>query len=1044
MIDKQHIQKAKECISTALQMQANRETESRLRENFTSYLRLMFPADTKWVEEHIRRGEHRVKMERDNRKVSGFIDNFVASTAIEYEKNLTVRSIFDEGFRQVREYCATLVKDGYDKHIVQGVLSDTLNWYVYAVGNDDSLAPSEYTQNNIKLKEIARLNITTADDESAEQLIVFLSKHLGRVGGRSLNAQSLAADFGLDSKFAEPYIKNVIDYIDTQVTACPEYFKMIKDMWASYTAIESLSQEYIDSNENYSHEFYISLLAKLLCANFVSMEALNSDDRQLVQIANGEFFENHGISNFAEHDYFGWLLEDNFLSLLPTVKAMQRDLSVYDFSKPQEEDLFGLLMVQLSEKGHRLLLGQELTPSWIAEKLVANVISMLPDGEVPEFVDMCCGSGSMVVATIKHIAPFLGDDVEADKHIIQNCISGFDIDPLAVILAKINWIINVGKILDNHFDMMVPIYHADSLFIQKPVSEDDNDNLILSLFDKQVLLPESLLADNRLLFDAIVNKCYDCITDVYNREEFAEIITESLDVSDEETLHFACDLQKAMYDLNKEGKNGIWSFFLKNTMRPSLITAKFNGVVSNTPWLALSKLADNPYHTNLNALANNLGIKPSDASFLHVELATIFLLSSIGRYLKENGVYGCILPHSVLAGHHQQKFRTGAFTKSQMRIDSCFKSLWLLPESVFKNKAIVVFGAKESWKDFTSLPGLNIISKDVDEPTVFVTMQNGGQTIWTNEEVYQADKSSASPRFEQGADIMPRNIFFFNLEENGSAYSISPITPKSRYAYFLQNMHKGKDYRIPEAVIPKRYFCKVLVSNIVTPFGLSEAPLALLPVKVNADGNWENLTDKQINAMSRPVKNTFKEIEREYKVLKGGNRDIFKNALNWRKKLEKQNFSDKTFLVVYGAGGSKPCATYLKLETTERYIVDQTLYWYTTNSEDEALYLVGLLNSESITKIISPFQPEGLQGKRHVHTLAPSSIRPYDVENVVHKQLADITRRLIGELHEIHINTNPNSGTLQLRRSKIMAQIVKLPTYQRYSDLCETILLGQQ
>ena len=146
--------------------------------------------------------------------------------------------------------------------------------------------------------------------------------------------------------------------------------------------------------------------------------------------------------------------------------------------------------------------------------------------------------------------------------------------------------------------------------------------------------------------------------------------------------------------------------------------------------------------------------------------------------------------------------------------------------------------------------------------------------------------------------------------------------------------------------------------------------------------------------------------------------------------------------MVFGAGGSKPCATYIKLDASDRYIVDQTLYWYATNSEDEALYLVGLLNSDSITKIISPFQPEGQQGKRHVHTLAPSSIQPYDAENINHKQLADITQHLIDELHSSRIDTNPNLGTLQHRRSKIMSQVVELPSYQQYSDLCEKILLG--
>ena len=64
--------------------------------------------------------------------------------------------------------------------------------------------------------------------------------------------------------------------------------------------------------------------------------------------------------------------------------------------------------------------------------------------------------------------------------------------------------------------------------------------------------------------------------------------------------------------------------------------------------------------------------------------------------------------------------------------------------------------------------------------------------------------------------------------------------------------------------------------------------------------------------------------------------------------------------------GSNPCAAYIDLRQFDRnrLVIDQTLYWYLSKTEDEAIYISGLLNSAALWEAISDFQPEGGFGKR--------------------------------------------------------------------------------
>lgn len=161
-----------------------------------------------------------------------------------------------------------------------------------------------------------------------------------------------------------------------------------------------------------------------------------------------------------------------------------------------------------------------------------------------------------------------------------------------------------------------------------------------------------------------------------------------------------------------------------------------------------------------------------------------------------------------------------------------------------------------------------------------------------------------------------------------------------------------------------------------------------------------------------------------------------------RNKLSKQSFPIGKYLVLYGAGGANLCSAFVKI--TGEIIIDQTLYWSIVETEDEAIYLSSMLNSPKLTKIISTFQPQGLFGKRHIHTLPLDYIPKYDSEDESMCSLVSVAKQLMEEMsYKVPADLlNPNKGVLASRRRKICSIMTDLASYDSYISICEEILLN--
>lgn len=1056
--------------------------ESQLRHLLSAYLPQVFPdlKDRWWVDLHAKAAEKQTLTHERTRKKTGFIDALVGATPIEYEKDISRSDLALHGEDQVREYCAGLINSGFRADNIIGILSDTVRWRAYKVIDK---APSgqptkEIGKGDIELVQVEAIDCTRARREDGLAFIAFLERHLGRVGGRLIDADSMVHDLGLDSPFCERHMIALKGTVDEAFTSQPTYAGLIQKVWVdfvSYLGDAKTSQLGFD-RVVYTQEFYILTLAKLFCANVLESRAVLSDDDEIRKMLNGTYFKARGFPNLVEYDYFGWLNEGQWAEkVIPIARGIQEDLRAYDFKRVPKEDVFGGLMVQLARKSQRLLLGQEWTPTWLARAIVEDVIRRIPDSEDLRLVDMCCGSGTMIVEAVRLSGDRLRSrGVEPSRDTLQrlaSSITGFDIDPLAVLLAKVAWISAAKEWIDRSsgFDVSIPVYHADSLFAATPVSKalDGSDiSHSLDLDGKKVNLPGSIVNSSKVsLFDELLSLSYRTAMSVAASNEVVDLDAASqkivgssvskvnADLKMEQVREanlFVKELLDALISLQRAGRNGIWAFVLGNTYRPGLVSGVFNGLVSNPPWLAMSKIADNPYRQSLLRFSSQYGIKPRGASHLHSELATIFLLNAIGRYLAPGAAIGCVLPESVTSADHHQLFRAAAYLTSERPVDFSLDQVWWVEKGTFKNNAIVVFGVKA--KPAVGDPSVSgaVVSISGKERCAFSCASQGTRTAWMNsDELEQVVVQHEPPPFLQGADIFPRTAIFHDFRVNGDRYDILPIDRSlSPLAYLVKEAKNFKDFKITARGVSSDFVFDVLTSNHLGPYKIAEAAKGLMPI-AKADGKWRACARADLVTSGS---STEVAMDAFFTAIKGGSPEaFFVNADTVRRKLSSQNLSAGRWLVVMGAGGEVVCAGMRRVNTHDsaKLVIDQTLYWCTFSDEQEAAYYVGMLNSSAISEAISAFQARGAFGARHVHTLPLKLIPKFNPDNAEHLSVARLTSAVATEL-ESAIATRPGEyGTmlspntrLNMRRSAMRKAIGSLPSSDLLEHACRAVIFA--
>jgi hypothetical protein len=147
-------------------------------------------------------------------------------------------------------------------------------------------------------------------------------------------------------------------------------------------------------------------------------------------------------------------------------------------------DLFGAIYQELFPKRLRHALGEYYTPGWLAEH-VLDAAGYAGDAR-KRLIDPACGSGVFLVQTIRrirgarlvgtHRVPEIQDREYAEFNDPALCreiladVVGLDRNPLAVLAARANYAVALGRLMDELDRVEIPVVLADSILDGQPVT----------------------------------------------------------------------------------------------------------------------------------------------------------------------------------------------------------------------------------------------------------------------------------------------------------------------------------------------------------------------------------------------------------------------------------------------------------------------------------------------------------------------------------------------------------------------------------------------
>lgn len=1075
------------CLTECNSLIAAGKIEAVIRSVFTSHLRVFAGTPLPWwAHEHIVGTEAALKSKRGSRMVTGFADNVVGLTAIEYEKNLTRPALFAIGLDQVHEYMAGLLNSGAPTTSVRGILSDTVRWFAYEIASISAAAtPGTLSKTDLTLNLLSSVDCSAADLAAARSLHQFLELHLGRDGGQRLAAVPLHEMFGVTSTTGTSFLARANSIVDTAFAANPNYAGMVQNLWADFVSfVGSTKTARVFDKDSYVCELYLSTLAKLIAVNVIDNTARISSPNELDEILSGQYFRNKGLMNFVEYDYFGWLSKPpHSVQLLLLAGDMQKALKAFDFSYLVPADLFGPLVSQLAERTQRVLLGQEATPDWLVREIVTEVEQQLSTNAPRRYVDPCCGSGAFVVEVLSREAAkpgFAGLSRNDRAQVLCEVITGFDIDPVAVMFAKVSWLIAAQGSLapfDGSFPTSIPIYHADSLFAITPLAQSVSptlaDNFELDL-DGTVLTLPGFLAEpaKQPFFDDYTDALYAIaqtyastpggvvvLTDVQSISASAQVnsgvILSAPEIAEIEV--FGLQFSNHLTNLERSGRNGLWLHMLKNGYRPALVRGKFNAVVTNFPWLSLSKLANNPYKDALRARIDAFNLKPPRQSALHIELATVFMMHAAKHYLGDTGVLGVLVPNSVFQGTHQEPLRNGNFRNPPSNLPLTITEVWDVDEAAFStNLAAVIIAEKGG--GVVAPVGAKVSEQAGKTPQPLFLSTMGQRTAWTSFNATIAVQGSYN--FSQGVDIFPRTVWFHDVSSSMGpggvqVASVNGISSAGHPLHYLvAQAKKCKAFRATNCSLPMKWVFAVLTSNQIVAFHVNAPALAVLPFNSRSIANRKITASTGVsiaaNAGARGhFQRAFGELANVWDESPINASTVFARVDTHLAKLAKQTFNSGTYLVLFGAGGTYPCAGRFDISAGNEntLIVDQTAYWLATTDKDEADFIVGLVNSEALAKSIQPFQPQGKEGERHLHSLVAKVLPQWDSTNSLHSACLVATKDLQSDLAALESATpqlaaaiHVPTKSVSIRRKVVRDALSALPSYTAYQSACASVI----
>jgi len=816
--------------------------------------------------------------------------------------------------------------------------------------------------------------------EHPERLLSWLEPLLAPVPEVMPTPIAVALTFGRHSlAFGRAHAE--LQRIWTEVGDHPEV-RLKRDLWDGL-----LRQVYgndVGSDALFLQHTYLTILVKAIAARVLDLEV---DDP--AEMLSGRLLINEGIIGAVEADFFDWpLLAERGADLVhslarETVRFRLRDVEV---------DVLKSLYESLIDPEERHDLGEYYTPDWLAARVVAAAIPRPLEQRV---LDPSCGSGTFLFHALRRLIAAGREAGLPRTEVVATCadrVFGIDVHPVAVALARVTWLLALGDLIqDRPPTLSVPVYMGDSMqWSLRPLGASAEVLVDVPPNDPPLRIPAGLASDQNLFERALdeLNRGLDTLAE-------PEVIRDAIFRAGA-TAEDAALLSQTFGQLKRlflDGRNHIWTFILRNLLRPVWLSHEDNRadvLIGNPPWIVYRHLSPEMKDRLREALQSyNLWVGGSLAT--HQDMCALFWARGAERYLRDDGTLALVLPYAVLNAPMFAAMRDGSMQRVQVAITGGWglERVWPIfgaQSGSSTTSTCVLFGERDRAGpppvDFDRWVGV-LPRRDANEAEAALALTHV-RAAWPRPRTL----ISASPyrrRFRQGPPFSPRRFFFVELAASGRLQSRRDA-PRVRGRVGNLDKDPWTAVEPPEGPVERAFVRPIALGESIAPYRLLALATGVVPMQgseILTSATAAVYGHRGLSAWLRDAETKWEE--HCNKNADGTPRMSLAQGTNHLQKLTAQA-KRAPIRMIYTKSGTRLSACWIE---DDGAVVDQQAQWAAANSIEEAAYVAAVLNSQIVLERVRDLQPVGQRDPRHFSNLVWTlPIPEFDARDAVHTDLA--------------------------------------------------------
>ena len=569
---------------------------------------------------------------------------------------------------------------------------------------------------------------------------------------RAVTADNLIEDFGHSSVVGRGLMQALSDELSIHLsTRRNTKIKMLFEEWRTlYGQVANLSESQvksIDASIGFSCSLpdntripailfvihtYNSLLIKLIAAEVVSELAsltsysgfaqtaapLSNNDlikRLQLDIERGGLYSRSGIKGFVEEAIFGWYVavyidKGHESNIADAIREVLVKLALYrtdNLSVARSNDVLKRFYQGLVPDVLRKSLGEFYTPDWLVDVTMDKIEKK--DWLDIRILDPTCGSASFLLSAIRRIrtaaAKANWNEERILHHIIEN-VWGFDLNPLAVQAARVNFLIAIADLIQANpgVEIELPILLADAVY--SPAKKPNKTESVVEyrigsqIANLQIKIPATL-AFNRQRLDEVFEVMGEAVEDEECYKNVLRKLVARRIVSSKEAKEWDAPLSETynrVLALHKKNWNGIWFRIVRNFFW-SATAGKFDVIVGNPPWVRWSKLPE-LYRERVKPTCEQYSIF-SDTPHHggnELDISGMITYTVSDKWLKESGQLAFVITQTHFQSPSSQGFRLfkidGTYNLVPKSVDD-LKGLKPFPDAANKTSIFSAFKTKK-------------------------------------------------------------------------------------------------------------------------------------------------------------------------------------------------------------------------------------------------------------------------------------------------------------------------------------------------------------